>query len=71
MDNFTNDLQLLMELQGLIDEGERNATMDKTTTEIVGSISPIVKALMPLAKKKEEYRVDVLIRVRDRLKELM
>lgn len=52
MSNFTNDLQLLTELQSLIDESKRTATMDKTTTEIAGAISPIVKALIPLAKKE-------------------
>lgn len=71
MGNFTNDLQLLKELQDLIDENKKIAAMDKTTEKLVGASSFVMKMMIPSTKKKSAHQADVLTRARDRLKELM
>ena len=67
MSNFKTDVQLLADLQSLINEADKTANMDTTTSGIVGRVLPGGKGLIPAAQKQ----IDVLTRARDRLSELM
>lgn len=72
MSNFKTDVQLLADLQSLINEADKTANMDTTTTSgIVGRVLPGGKGLIPAAQKRARHQIDVLTRARDRLSELM
>ena len=62
MSNFKTDVQLLADLQSLINEADKTANMDTTTSG---------KGLIPAAQKRARHQIDVLTRARDRLSELM
>lgn len=71
MSNFKTDVQLLADLQSLINEADKTANMDTTTSGIVGRVLPGGKGLIPAAQKRASHQIDVLTRARDRLSELM
>lgn len=71
MSNFKTDVQLLADLQSLINEADKTANMDTTTSGIVGRVLPGGKGLIPAAQERARHQIDVLTRARDRLSELM
>ena len=71
MSNFKTDVQLLADLQSLINEADKTANMDTTTSGIVGRVLPGGKGLIPAAQKRARHQIDGLTRARDRLSELM
>ena len=47
MSNFKTDVQLLADLQSLINEADKTANMDTTTSGIVSRVLPGGKGLIP------------------------
>ena len=68
MSNFQKDVQLLADLQGLI---EKQVNPPEGSTAIMGAISPVLRAAMPAAQKAAQRELDILVRVKNRLGELM
>ena len=67
MSNFQKDVQLLADLQGLIEKREKQVNPPEGSTAIMGAISPVLRAAMPAAQRE----LDILVRVKNRLGELM
>ena len=71
MSNFQKDVQLLADLQGLIEKREKQVNPPEGSTAIMGAISPVLRAAMPAAQKAAQRELDILVRVKNRLGELM
>ena len=71
MSNFKNDLKLLGELQGLIDEAKKTANPPDYAKDVFGAISPALKKVLPAARMRAVHQIDVLTRAKNRLEELM
>ena len=67
MSNFQKDVQLLADLQGLIEKREKQVNPPEGSTAIMGAISPV----LPAAQKAAQRELDILVRVKNRLGELM
>ena len=63
MSNFQKDVQLLADLQGLIEKREKQVNPPEGSTAIMGA--------MPAAQKAAQRELDILVRVKNRLGELM
>ena len=71
MSKFKDDLKLLGELQGLIDEAKKTANPPDYAKDVFGAISPVLKKVMPAARMRAVHQIDVLTRAKVRLEELM
>lgn len=71
MSKFKDDLKLLSELQSLIDEAKKMANPPNYAEDVLGTISPMLKKMMPAARMQAVHRIDVLARAKARLEELM
>ena len=71
MRNFQKDVQLLADLQGLIEKREKQVNPPEGSTAIIGAISPVLRAAMPAAQKTAQRELDILVRVKDRMSELL
>ena len=71
MSKFKDDLKLLGELQGLIDEAKKTANPPDYAKDVFGAISPVLKKVMPAARMRAVHQIDVLTRAKARLEELI
>ena len=71
MGNFQKDIQLLADLQSLIEKREKQINPPEGSTAIMGAISPVLRAAMPAAQKTAQRELDILVRVKDRMSELL
>ena len=71
MGKFRDDLKLLGELQGLIDEAKKTANPPDYAKDVLGAISPALKKVLPAARMRAVHQIDVLTRAKNRLEELM
>lgn len=71
MNKFTEDVQLVGEMQALITEAEKTANMSPTTQMMLKMAVPKAKDYIPEAKQKAARQIDVLTRAKARLVELM
>lgn len=71
MSNFQKDVQLLADLHGLIEKREKQVNPPEGSTAIMGAILPVLRAAMPAAQKAAQRELDILVRVKNRLGELM
>lgn len=71
MSQFTEDVQLLADLNGLIERAQKQATPPEFAGAVFGAISPVLKAAMPAAQKEAQRQVDILTRAKTRLEALL
>ena len=71
MSQFTEDVQLLGDLQSLIAEAEKTANMSPAAQMVVKMAVPKAKEFMPEAQKRAARQIEVLTRAKNRLAELM
>lgn len=71
MSRFKEDLQLLADIQGLIEEAKKTANAPGYTKDVLGTISPVLKKVLPAARMKAVHQIDVLSRAKARLEDLM
>ena len=67
MSKFKDDLKLLGELQGLIDEAKKTANPPDYAKDVFGAISPVLKKVMPAARmravRSEEHTSELQSRI--------
>lgn len=70
---FTEDVQLLRELDKLIETTERSANTSSSplAKELAGALFPGLDKLIPLGEKMENAKLAVLTRLRERFGELV
>jgi hypothetical protein len=71
MSQFTEDVQLLGDLQALITEAEKTANMTPAAQMVVKMAVPKAKDLLPEAQSRARRQIEVITRAKTRLAELM